>query len=303
MIFTNVPPTGSVRITGLQNTGAYDYYMKLYKNGWCRKSATKTLFKGAVSVTPTSLLLEPSIAHYLTAPLGFDVSSNGTWDVSFGPVTPPTWIINVSTYINPITFDGSIRFGFTTNTGPTRNALMKVTALGGTYQIIPISQVGAITNVTLNISPVSDNYATITCGGMWDSSQNITLTGLPSDTSVNIQFVEKLTGYSTCANNVDYNASMQFKKNLSSYPLNLNGSISSGSVDVSTSTIITNIGSSDILAFKVPAFGIFAQEDNTPCDGNWKLYFEYSIYVTYVSGSPINVLNNGAGYTYSVPYP
>lgn len=304
LIFSNVDSTGSVKITGLKSTGSYAYYMKLNKNGWQRNSDVKYLFKGDISVTPTSLLNEASTAHYLSDASGFNVTSNAAWDVSF--IGAPTWITNVSTYYDPITFDGSIQFGFTDNTGSARSTTMRATVFGGNYQDVVVSQKGSVTNVTINISPISYNPISITCGEAVDASYGVTLTGLPADTVVNVQFVERIYGYKTGgANGLIINGPMTFKKNTTSYPTYLSDYIGSGGggVDISTYVNVSSVMSSDVLRVNMPGTNLYAQEsmDVFPCEDDWYIHVYFYVYVTYVSGTPINVINNGTSWGFTIP--
>lgn len=195
LIFTNITsPDGSVRITGLKSDGAYNYHMKVYKNGWSRNSVVKSLFKGAISVRPINLLNESKTAHQIGNPYYFDVSANGPWDVSFGSAS---WITNVTTNIvGGGDFDGSIGFYLTENTGSTRSGGMTVTVLGGASQIIPISQLGAFTPVTFSLTggPVLD-----VSNGLIETrlrkGYTLSQSGLPSDTSVNIRLYYSMSGF------------------------------------------------------------------------------------------------------------
>jgi len=303
LIFSNVPTNGHVTITGCSSTKTYSYYMKLYTDtGWVRNSEIQNLFKGIINVTPTSLINEPSAAHFLSDSLGFNVESNATWDVSF--LGAPSWIIDVSTYYDPITFDGSIRFGFTENTGTARSTTMQVRVFGGAYQNVSVSQKGGVENVTINISQISYNPTPITCGEYVDASYGVTLNGLPADTVVNVQFVERVTGYkSGGANGLIYNAPMTFKKNLTSYSTYLNGYINGGdSEDVSTYTTVPSVVSTDVLRVNMPGSNLYAQESmDVPCENDWFVHVYFYIYVTYISGTPINVLNNGTSWGFTIP--
>jgi len=186
LIFPNVPASGSVKIT-CPSMGAYSFYMKVYKNGWIRNSDTKNLFAGTVSVVPTTLNNEPSIAHYLSDPSGFNVIANASWDVSFGSAS---WITNVSTYYDPITYDGSIRFGFTENTGTDRGASMKVTVYGGASQIVPISQKGGIVPVSVAVNQTyenCDNTGPYLQDWREDVEGSINITGMPPSNVFSMQ--------------------------------------------------------------------------------------------------------------------
>jgi hypothetical protein len=299
LIVTGVDSIGSIKITGTNNTKVYGYYMRLFKNGWARTSDTKYLFGGTVSVTPTSLLSEPSAAHAVGSPYYFNVDANTIWDVSFGSAS---WITNLTT--TSTGYDGSIGFELTENTGSARNATMKVTVTGGTYQNVAVSQLGAISNVTINISEISHNTISIPCGEAIDASYGITLTGLPADTVVNIQYVERIYGYkSGGANFVEINAPMIFKKNASSYLVSLSDPLfPSSGIDVSAYVNVPTVTSADALSVNMSGGSLYARESlDVPCESDWYVHVYFYVYVTYVSGTPINILNNGTSWGFTIP--
>ena len=156
LIFSNVEPTGKIRVTGISSAKAYSYYMKLYKNGWTRNSDVKTAFLGIVNVTPTSYMLEPSIAHHVgefvhSPSGGFKVAANNTWDVSL--LNTGNWMYNlVCTSVGSGNYDGSIYFDLSTNSLTTRSGFMKVTLLGGTTQFVQIQQKGLYIDVSVDAS-------------------------------------------------------------------------------------------------------------------------------------------------------
>ena len=139
-----------------------------------------------------------------------------------------------------------------------------------------------------------------------DASYGVTLTGLPADTVVNVQFVERIYGYKTGgANGLIINGPMTFKKNTTSYPTYLSDYIGSGGggVDISTYVNVSSVMSSDVLRVNMPGTNLYAQEsmDVFPCEDDWYIHVYFYVYVTYVSGTPINVINNGTSWVFTIP--
>lgn len=108
LIFSNVPETGSVKITGCSSTRIYSCYMKLYKNGWARTSEALQLFSGTLSVTPLSFVLNSSDA----GTVGFDIDANYPWTASFTQNPESFMSVDTSTIG---AYDGSLSIDFTVN--------------------------------------------------------------------------------------------------------------------------------------------------------------------------------------------
>jgi len=315
MIFQNImsysTADGSVKITNLNPTGTYAYYMKLYRNGWSRKSNTKYLYNGTVSVTPLQALNEPSIAHWVgsvpSSSTFFNVDSNTTWSVSFVPSV--SWISSL--ICTSSGYDGSIGFFISANTGDARSTKMRVTAKGGLYQDVSISQVANTRNVTISTNTSYGPYYTPDTHG-WggyklDVSNGISLTNLPSDTSVNIQFVSYIHAVNNNPTDPIQSASklLIYKNNSNVNDINIGSTlIDVGTTfDASSSYTLYNIRSSDIIRVDYYPINTFAYEINENLDsseGNWDVSIGFNVYVQYVSGTPINITNNGYGKSYHI---
>jgi len=189
LVFSNVEPVGTISINGLCNTDQhpYEFYMKLFKNGWSRNSEYGTIFSGTLSVEP---VYAPMSRDACVGPgFGFDVNSNILW-------YPPTLITNPDSAMSIISYttglgisgcDGSIFVGAEENTGRPRLGVMRIYPYAGHYLDVSIIQQGDITDVTAGAFLITN---TITSDGTSYKKQivvyDISLYNLPLTTTVDV---------------------------------------------------------------------------------------------------------------------
>jgi hypothetical protein len=180
LVFSNVDPSGSIRIAGISSSKAYGFYMKLSKNGWVRNSTTKYVYQGNINVTPTSFVLSSSDADITTCK--FNVDANFTWNASI--YSNPGGMISGITCSSIGGLDGSIFFNITENSSTkARLGKIRVGLLPGmgTYQDVSIYQPRGVIGPELFLySPVgsTSNFSYVSYPNYYlDASQNGTIKG------------------------------------------------------------------------------------------------------------------------------
>jgi len=190
LIFTNVNPSGSMRITGVSPLKQYGFFMKLNKNGWIRNSDIVGLYQGFINAYPITY-------NYSSFPdgssartnIGFDVSANFAWDVSITQ-NPSSFMTITSTTING-TFDGSIYVSIAENlTTSSRTGIIRVELLphAGIFANVAIIQPRGVIPPELTL-----NYSTLD----FDKDGNA-LTSYSVDVSSNASW--NLTDYASWIN-------------------------------------------------------------------------------------------------------
>ena len=186
MIFHDVSTTGSINLTGLETTTAYKYYMNFYKNGWERRSVTKTATTGAI---PNISIIPSSITCTSTAQtVGFCVSSNVPWTAAFYGTN--TFMSNISSGYEVGVSDAALQIDVCTNLEFCgRTGQFRISAIdgGGNSPVTgEINQGGYGETVIVDISAGTLSDIGNTRRIIRTQNWTLKLSGLPTDSTVDI---------------------------------------------------------------------------------------------------------------------